>query len=163
MLIFSPYSRRKDDQLQSILKFSGSRNNLEEFITCFFQKRPKKKKKPKSILSELKDIAGLAIECGADFIKGFDFNGFCPTVFKHGQICHSDTHFFGEFGNAHFTFSEHNVDINYDHSKLPPYIVRSFSCLIRAAVRTRCERTADATAIATPTKTTSKEAIITDG
>ena len=40
MLIFSPYSRRKDEQLQSILKFSGPRNNLKEIITGFFQKRP---------------------------------------------------------------------------------------------------------------------------
>ena len=154
MLIFSPYSLRKDEQLQSILKFSG----LDAF-----SKASKKEKKPKSIPSELKDIAGLAIECGADFIKGFDFNGFCPTVFKHGQICHSNAHFFGEFGNAHFTFSEHNVDINHYHVRHLLYIVRSFSCLMRAALRTRCERTADATAIATPTKTTSKEAIITDG
>ena len=41
MLIFSPYSRRKDEQLQSILKFSGPRNNLKEIITGFFQKRPR--------------------------------------------------------------------------------------------------------------------------
>ena len=45
MLILPPYSRREDEQLQSILKFSGSRNNLEEIITCFLQKLPKAPKK----------------------------------------------------------------------------------------------------------------------
>ena len=41
MLILPPYSRREDEQLQSILKFSGLRNNLKEIITGFFQKSPK--------------------------------------------------------------------------------------------------------------------------
>ena len=41
MLILPPYSRREDEQMQSSLKFSGLRNNLEEIITGFFQKRPK--------------------------------------------------------------------------------------------------------------------------
>ena len=37
MLIFSSYSRRKDEQLQSVLDFSGLRNIIE-IITDFFQK-----------------------------------------------------------------------------------------------------------------------------
>ena len=41
MSILPPYSRREDAQMQSSLKFSGLRNNLEEIITGFFQKRPK--------------------------------------------------------------------------------------------------------------------------
>ena len=59
MLIFSPYSRRKDEQLQSILKFSGLRNNLKEIITNFsksVQKSPREltKKVMFSIISEAK-------------------------------------------------------------------------------------------------------------
>ena len=42
MSILPPYSRREDAQMQGSLKFSGLRNNLEEIITCFLQKLPKK-------------------------------------------------------------------------------------------------------------------------
>ena len=42
MLILPPYSRREDERAAKQFKFSGLRNNLEEIITGFFQKLPRK-------------------------------------------------------------------------------------------------------------------------
>lgn len=67
-------------------------------------------------LSVFKNIARLAVESFANFVKGLDFNCFRFSVFENRNVCHSYSHTLRKLGNAHFSLGKHNVDVNYNHA-----------------------------------------------
>lgn len=60
----------------------------------------------------LKNIARLAVERFANCFKCREPNRFRFPVFENREIGHRNTNLFSQFGNAHFTLSEHHVDVD---------------------------------------------------
>ncbi len=48
-------------------------------------------------------------------------------IFQHGDISHRNADFIGEIGNAHFSFRQHELDVNdYCHVRLDSQVVLRF-------------------------------------
>lgn len=69
-----------------------------------------------SLLSLLRlvfqNISWLTIECLADGIECWESDGFGLSIFEDGNIGHRNAHFFREFGNTHFSLSQHDIEID---------------------------------------------------
>jgi hypothetical protein len=66
------------------------------------------------VVSVLQDIARLAVQRLADRFQGRKADGFGLFIFQDGKIRQRDAHLLGELGDAHFSFRQHDVDIDDD-------------------------------------------------
>ena len=91
----------------------------------------------RSLGPKLKYIARLAVECGADRFERRQPDGLGFAILEDGEIGYGDADFFGEFGDAHFAFCQHDVDVDDNAHRLYRQIVFGFynDCLSQESLQ----------------------------
>jgi hypothetical protein len=106
------------------------------------------------------DIPGLTIERFTDCLQRRETNGFGFVIFQNRKIGHRDADLRCKFGDTHFPFCQHHIDIDeYCHNCTPglkaasfAHTVKSFSDLMSTALWRSFWKTAAAVAMTTATK-----------